>query len=140
MSSDERPSSKYRLTRAERFRLHHGGEHGVEWDPHAGERWTERVVERAGWTDYPDPVTAYGAGEHVEDPELLKPPNQRLTRARVFNEAREGGGHTGRLVVFLELAVDGGGYKVKTVVRGDQYQHAPTRAYLYAHGPHEVDA
>lgn len=127
--------AKYQLTAADRFRMRHD----IIWPEHAADRWAERVASR--WPEYPPAVVAFGAGEWVDHEDILAGEHADAERAKVYHQAAADGSATGRVVVFLlaRYSTDER-HRIRTVVRADQYQHRPTRAYLYTYGPHEVGA
>ena len=104
----------------------------VAMDPPLEEHALDMYIERLP-ADAVRPPVAWERGEWIEDPHVadtLNPETPSASRVRVYN-------HDGEyLVVFICLDEDGFDEGVATVYSGETHQHAPTRAYLWAHGPH----
>lgn len=104
----------------------------VAMDPPLEEHALEMYIERLP-SDAVRPPIAWERGEWIEDPSVvdtLNPETPSASRVRVYNHDDE------YLAVFICLDEEGYNEGVATVYNGETHQHAPTRAYLWAHGPH----
>jgi hypothetical protein len=95
---------------------------------HALRRYEERLPD-----DAVDPAVAWRRGEDVHHPQVFKtldPGSPTPSRVRVYNHGGE------YYAAFIVCDDDGTGPAVVSVYNRHTHAEAPTRAYLYAHGPH----
>lgn len=101
-------------------------------DDHALHRYRERTP-----ADSVPIETAWARGEDVEHPQVVatdNPDTADPVRVRVYNHDQR------YFAIFVVIEGDDGQEIVATVYRLNTHDHAPTRAYLHAHGPHYTES
>lgn len=133
---NSKPSTKYQVRPSERLQMQSHLTMEKRW-PDEAPHLTHHAIGKYGQrlpTDAVEPPLAWLRGEDIEHPVVVETENPMTptpSRVRVYNHDDQ------YVVAFLvsESTVKREA-AVVTVYSAETHGHAPTRAYLRAHGPH----
>jgi len=139
VSTDTPQTTKYALTPSERLSLQSELPLKERWPNDAPPLTNHAIGQYANRlpSDAVEMPLAWLRGEDVEHPAVMEthnPVTPPTRRARVYN-------HAGKYIVVFVIA-ETPGYDepgVVTIYNGQTHEHAPSRAYIAAHGPHAPD-